>query len=93
MRLGFFDPATRLSVTDSPVTFDVPGQPESRHCYVVTVDIAVHVSRNEDATADDLRLAADSLVTVNAFGGESISFVKAEGASDGNVFIARTDHD
>jgi hypothetical protein len=92
-RLGYLESGARLSATDTPATFQVQGPNESRHAFILGADVAVHVARNATATTDDLRVPANTLVSVSAFAGDSISVVKATGEADGNAYLAKTDHD
>lgn len=88
--LGFIDSTTKLSVTDSPASFDVTGPEAARRSYVVTSDIALHIARNADASAGDARIPADTPVSVSAFAGDTLSFLRGD-SDNGNVWITLRD--
>jgi hypothetical protein len=93
MDARYFGTTVSHAVTDSPASITVAGAPESRHVFIVSSDVVVHIDR--EAAADpvsSLRLPANTLVKIATFAGDTISFVKGDGAEDGTVFFTETDN-
>lgn len=88
--LGFIESTATVSVTDAPSTFAVEAPTDARRRYVISSDVAFHVSRNSDATTDAMRVPASTLATVSMFGGDSLSVVKATGEDNGTLWVTQS---
>jgi hypothetical protein len=94
MKLGFLEKAERADVSATPAEYDVDGgTPLGRYQLLVTADRAIHVTRNGTASADTgLRIPANTLVALSAWGDDVLSYVLANGEADsGSIWICRTD--
>lgn len=91
---GFFESTERMDLSDTPATYEIAGAvDDGRYSLLVTSDRVVHLCRNADASVDGgLRIAADEIVLVSMFGGDTLSFVQGTGEADGgSIWIGRTD--
>lgn len=86
--LGNFGATAKLAVTSTASSYEgVRPWP----AYAIHSDRAVHLKRaaidTDDATEGDFHLVADGYVRVEITPGEFLSFVLADGESDGSIYI------
>lgn len=84
MVLGYFSATTVLPVTTASDTFLCPGPYQT---FVVKSDRKIHLSRTDEATLDDFELLVDTYVQVALMKGEQLSFILADGETDGEIRI------
>lgn len=89
--LGFIESTQTFSVTDTPANFTVAGPAGARRAYVVTSDVVVHLARNAAATTDAMMIPANTPVSISAFGGDTIGYVKGDSEDDGTLYVTLTD--
>jgi ATP-dependent protease ClpP protease subunit len=92
MDARYFGKATTHAVTATPASIAVAGAPDSRHVFIVSSDVVIHLDRTATADpASSLRIPADTLVKFATFAGDVVSFVKGDGTDDGTIWFTETD--
>lgn len=88
IRLGFIGATSKLSVATSAATFTAPDVYPKRLRYILLADAAtVHIARNTVATNNDFILPANTLVEIDLFAGETLSYKTS--ASTANLYITQ----
>lgn len=83
--LGAFETTTAVDVSTAVVSFSAPAL--YARTYFLRTERAIHLSRLSDASSADLKLAADDTATIELNQGDALSFILADGETDGKVFI------
>jgi hypothetical protein len=91
IELGYIESTVKYDATDTAGGFTVPGTAGARKSYVAIADVALHLARNGTATQDSMLVPANTLVSVQAFAGDTVSIIKDTDADDGNVWFTLTD--
>ncbi|HEY2034345.1 MAG TPA: hypothetical protein VGH02_11725 [Rhizomicrobium sp.] len=89
--LGFIETTQTFAATDEAGSFTVAGPSGTRRAFIVTADVVVHLARNAAATTDSMMIPANTPVSISAFGGDSIGYVKGDGEDDGSLYVTLTD--
>jgi len=94
IRAGHFEKTVSFDVTATSGSYQVPGANDARVALLVQSDRTIHIDRSgEDATVSaSLRIPADTPVLVNAFAGDTITYVTGTGESDGTIWFTKVDH-
>lgn len=82
--LGPFGKTTVFAVTAAADSFTNPGPYTS---FMVLANRAVHLSRDGDATVDEVLIPTDTPVEVSFLTGAALSFILADGETDGTLRI------
>lgn len=92
LEVGFLGQTQKIGVTDTaPVSPFTASDPEyKRNTYNLIADTAtVHIARNTDATTSDLLLPQNTLVEIDLWGPDTLSYITDTGTA--NLYMTKKD--
>lgn len=85
LTLGYMGTTTVLPVTSASDSFLATGPAQ---VFVVKSDRKIHLAHADEATFDDFELLADTYAKVSLEPGSKLSFILADGETDGEIRIS-----